>query len=61
LRWSLALVGVPLLAGSLLYGYVEELRVYFEVYPLLFLLALPSVLEGLGVKVVKLRDTAHGA
>jgi hypothetical protein len=50
LRWSLALVGVPLVAGSLLYGYVEELRVYFEIYPLLFLLALPSVLEGLGVR-----------
>ncbi len=49
LRWSLALVGVPLLVGSLLYGYVEELRVYFEIYPLLFLLAMPSVREGLGI------------
>ncbi len=61
LRWSLALVGVPLLAGSLLYGYVEELRVYFEIYPLLFLLALPSVCQGLGVKATNFCGAAHQA
>jgi len=49
LRWSLILLFIPLFAGSLLYGYVEELRVYFELYPLLFLLALPTVTQSLGI------------
>jgi hypothetical protein len=49
LRWSLILLLVPLAIGSLIYGYVEELRVYFELYPLLFLLALPSMTKALGV------------
>ena len=49
LRWSLILLFIPLFAGSLLYGHVEELRVYFELYPLLFLLALPTAMHSLGL------------
>jgi hypothetical protein len=48
LRWSILLIFLPLTIGSLLYGYVEELRVYFELYPMLFLLALPTVTKTLG-------------
>lgn len=47
LRWSLLLILLPLAIGSLLYGYVEELRVYYELYPMLFLLAMPTVMKAL--------------
>ena len=49
LRWSLLLVFIPLFTGSILFAYVEEIRHYFELYPMLFLLALPSVMETLGL------------
>lgn len=43
LRRALLFVAAPLFAASLFIGFIDELRVYFDVYALLFLLILPAM------------------
>ncbi len=49
LRRGLLITFIPLLAGSLLFGFVDELRGYYEAYPFVFLLSLPTVCAVLGI------------
>ncbi len=42
LRWSMLML-VPLVVACALYGYLDELRAYYDVYPVVALLAAPSV------------------
>jgi hypothetical protein len=48
LRRGLALTLVPLAGAALAFGFFDELRVYYEAFPFLYLLALPSVIRWLG-------------
>ncbi|UCG51106.1 MAG: hypothetical protein JSW58_13020 [Candidatus Latescibacterota bacterium] len=43
LRQGLLITVIPLVAGALFFGFVDELRGYYEAFPFLFLLALPTV------------------
>ena len=49
LRHALILCLSPLLALSLFFGYVEEVRSYYEAFPFLFLLILPTLMDFLGL------------
>ncbi len=51
-------VGVPLLLSLPVFGYEWELRACYEAYPVVVLLALPTVLQALGVHF---ETTADGA
>lgn len=49
LRNGLALTGLPLAAAAPLFGFIDELRIFYEIYPFVVLLALPTVVGALGV------------
>jgi hypothetical protein len=49
LRLGLLITFIPLLAGSLFFGFVDELRGYYEAYPFLFLLSVPTVCAVFGL------------
>jgi hypothetical protein len=49
LRAGLLVTFIPLFAGSLFFGYVDELRDYYESFPILFLLCVPSLCSILGI------------
>lgn len=53
LRHGLFLV-VPIFLLQLFFGVLGEIRVYYEVYPILFLLAVPSALAFLGMETPRL-------
>jgi hypothetical protein len=48
LRWGLVLTLVPLVSASLVIGFVDELRVYYEAVPFLYLLCVPTVVAAFG-------------
>ena len=48
LRYALGIVLVPLLGMGMFFGFVDELRGYYEAYPMLLLLSLPTFREVLG-------------
>jgi hypothetical protein len=48
----------PLLALTLVFGYLDELRDYYEVLPVLLLLAAPSLAPLLSIKVENLTEVA---
>jgi len=50
LRWAFGVTIVPLLASGIFFGFVDELRGYYEVFSLLFLLCLPSLGRLLGAE-----------
>ncbi len=45
LRRGLLGMGIPLFAAALLWGYIDELRVYYELYPFIALLAIPTIAD----------------
>ena len=45
LRLGLAVTFLPLLLAGLLFGFADELRGYYEVFPFLYLLMIPSVFK----------------
>jgi hypothetical protein len=45
LRAALVMVGLPLVGMAVLFGYADELRGYYELYPLVVLLAVPTVMD----------------
>ncbi|MCK4403484.1 MAG: hypothetical protein KAW02_00210 [candidate division Zixibacteria bacterium] len=45
LRHSLFVTMIPLMLLALFLGYIDELRVYYEALPFLFLLSLPTVVD----------------
>ncbi|MEK9135917.1 MAG: hypothetical protein AAB393_02235 [Bacteroidota bacterium] len=49
LRRSLFVVAVPLLVLSFFFGYFDELRGYYEAYPIVFLLCVPTVVDVFGL------------
>jgi hypothetical protein len=49
LRRGLLITFIPLLVGSLLFGFVDELRGYYEAYPFVFLLSVPTMCAVLGI------------
>jgi hypothetical protein len=50
LRRGLLITFIPLFAGSLLFGFVDELRGYYEAYPFVFLLSVPTVCAVFGIR-----------
>lgn len=48
LKVGLPTAAVPLLVASMFFGFADELRGYYEVFPFLYLLALPSIYRILG-------------
>jgi hypothetical protein len=48
LRWAIVAVGIPMLIGCSLFAKVWEFRTYYELYPLVVLLAIPSVAHAFG-------------
>ncbi|MCZ6766655.1 MAG: hypothetical protein O7D32_06960 [bacterium] len=51
LRWTFGVTIVPLLVSGMFFGFVDELRGYYEAFSLIFLLCLPSLGRMLGVEV----------
>jgi hypothetical protein len=51
LRWSFLLTMGTLFSIGFVWGVIDELRVYYEAFPFIFLLSLPTVVEVLGSKV----------
>lgn len=49
LRAGLLITFVPLFAAALFFGYVDELRGYYEAFPFAFLLSVPSLCSILGI------------
>ena len=49
LRQGLGLTLVPLVLLTAVWGYLDELRDYYEAFVFIFLLALPPVVAGLGL------------
>jgi len=49
LRMGLVIVLGPLMVASLFFGFTDELRVYYEALPFLYLLSIPSILKNLGL------------
>jgi hypothetical protein len=49
LRRGLLVTLLPLVIAGAVFGFVDELRGYYEAFPFLYLLALPSVLRWLGM------------
>lgn len=45
LRKSLFITAVPLISLAFFFGFVDELRGYYEVFPFLFLLSVPTIVE----------------
>jgi hypothetical protein len=43
---------IPLLSFAMFFGYIDELRGYYEVYPVVFLLIVHSLSEVLGLRVM---------
>lgn len=50
LRAGLVVTLVPLVVMGAIFGFVDELRGYYEAFPFLYLLALPSVVRWLGAE-----------
>ena len=50
LRWSLLAIAIPYALLGMTFGWFDELRMYYEVYIIAYLLALPSVLLIFGVE-----------
>lgn len=48
LRIGLGVTLIPLFLASLFFGFADELRGYYEVFPFLYLLAVPSIFRFLG-------------
>jgi hypothetical protein len=48
LRKGLLITLIPLVFLALFFGYVDELRDYYEAFPFLFLLWLPTIVEVFG-------------
>jgi hypothetical protein len=44
-------IALPLLTGALLFGYLDEFRAYYEVYPVVFLLIFHTIGNILGIKL----------
>ncbi|MCK4547995.1 MAG: hypothetical protein KAW17_11205 [Candidatus Eisenbacteria sp.] len=53
LRHSLVACSIPLVTLATFLGFVDELRGYYELYPFVYLLALPTLVEVLGIGVVE--------
>ncbi len=51
LRKSLFVILIPMIALAIILGYIDEFRQYYEVYPIIFLLILPSILDIFGIKI----------
>jgi hypothetical protein len=49
LRSGLLVTLLPLVAAGAVFGFLDELRGYYEAYPFIYLLALPSTLRWLGL------------
>jgi hypothetical protein len=49
LRRGLVICLVPLVLPAVFLGYTDELRGYYEVYPIVVLLMIPTVMEALGI------------
>jgi hypothetical protein len=49
LRAGLLIAFIPLFAAALFFGYVDELRGYYEAFPFAFLLSVPSLCSILGI------------
>lgn len=47
-RAGLVITAAPLFAASLIFGFADELRGYYEAYPFLYILMLPSIYRFLG-------------
>ena len=45
---------VPLIVLAMLFGFVEELRDYYEVYPILLILVVHSIYRLCGIKLMKI-------
>jgi hypothetical protein len=58
LRRALGLVLLPLVLLSFAFGYVDEIRGYYEAWPIVFLLALPAALSLLGAAPARVRSLA---
>ena len=58
LRRALALILLPLVLLSFAFGYVDEIRGYYEAWAVVFLLALPAVLSLLGAAPARERARA---
>ncbi len=58
---SAALVALPLGVGFLMGGMWSEIRVFYEVFPVFFLLAYVNLLDGLGFEVRVRPDQQGGA
>jgi hypothetical protein len=54
--WILA----PLVLLTMLFGFVEELRDYYEVYPILLILIVHSIYTLCGIKLVKIETHPAG-
>ena len=50
LRKGLFVLLIPMATLALFFGYIDEFRQYYEVFPIIFLLMLPSVLDIFGIK-----------
>ena len=58
LRRSLVSCSVPLLALAIFLGFADELRGYYELYPFVLLLAIPTVVQAFGIDTTPKRGRA---
>lgn len=49
LRSGLVVTVTPILVLAVFFSYLDELRIYYEAYPFLFLLSLPTIVHALGI------------
>ena len=55
LRRSLVFCSVPLLGLAIFLGFADELRGYYELYPFVLLLAIPTVVQAFGIDTTPTR------
>ena len=55
LRCSLVFCSVPLLTLAIFFGFVDELRGYYELYPFVLLLVIPTVVQAFGIDTTPTR------
>ena len=49
---------VPLLAACVVFGFLDELRDYYEVYPVIVMLMMPTVARWMGVTITTRQESA---
>lgn len=59
LRRGFFVVFIPMAVLALFLGYIDEFRQYYEVYPIAFLLILPSVLDIFGINTYYRQQNAE--